>query len=128
MNSKLHAVCDGHARSVVLLLSEGQMSDYRGAARMLPLLPPAKEMLADKGYDAEWLREVLAKRGIHACIPLHVWSRRVVVHLGPVKGKMPYGSRSSWLSPYNAACSSRAPSVERGDPHPCRPVRPEPEE
>ena len=52
-----------------MLLSEGQMSDYKGAARMLDTLPQAKTMLGDKGYDADWLREALAKRGITACIP-----------------------------------------------------------
>ena len=37
MNSKLHAVCDGHGRPLIMLLSEGQMSDYKGAALMLPV-------------------------------------------------------------------------------------------
>ena len=52
-----------------MLLSEGQMSDYKGAAKMLPALPKAKELIADKGYDADWFREALAERGITACIP-----------------------------------------------------------
>jgi transposase len=52
-----------------MLLSEGQMSDYKGAALMLPALPKAKELLADKGYDADWFRAALAKRGIAVCIP-----------------------------------------------------------
>src|ERR1700733_305975 len=69
LNSKLHAVCDGHGRPLVMLLSEGQMSDYKGAALMLPALPKARELLADKGYDADWLRAALAKRGIAVCIP-----------------------------------------------------------
>jgi hypothetical protein len=42
-------VCDGKGRPLVMLLSEGQMSDFKGAALMLPLLPKAKELLADKG-------------------------------------------------------------------------------
>ena len=50
-------------------LSEGQMSDYKGAALMLPALPKAKELVADKGYDADWFRAALAKRGIAGCIP-----------------------------------------------------------
>jgi hypothetical protein len=33
-----------------LLLSEGQMSDYKGAALMLDALPPGNAMLGDKGY------------------------------------------------------------------------------
>ncbi len=69
MNSKLHAVCDGKGRPLVMLLSEGQMNDFKGAALMLPALPRAKELLADKGYDADWFREALANRKIAACIP-----------------------------------------------------------
>jgi hypothetical protein len=52
-----------------MLLSEGQMSDYKGAALLLPAMPKAKELLADKGYDADWFRAALAKRGVAACIP-----------------------------------------------------------
>ena len=52
-----------------MLLSEGQMSDYKGAALMLPVLPKARELLGDKGYDADWFRQALAERGITACIP-----------------------------------------------------------
>jgi transposase len=69
LNSKLHAVCDGKGRPLVMLLSEGQMSDFKGAALMLPVMPRAKELLADKGYDADWFREALANRNIAACIP-----------------------------------------------------------
>lgn len=53
----------------MMLLSEGQMSDFKGAALMLPALPKARELLADKGYDAGWFRQALAQRGITACIP-----------------------------------------------------------
>ena len=52
-----------------MLLSEGQMSDFKGAALMLPLLPKAKELLGDKGYDADWFRQALAERETSACIP-----------------------------------------------------------
>jgi len=69
LNSKLHAVCDGQGRPLVMLLSEGQMSDFKGAALMIDDLPPAKVLLGDKGYDADWFRDALAKRGIEACIP-----------------------------------------------------------
>jgi transposase len=52
-----------------MLLSEGQMSDYKGAALMLDALPPAKAMLGDRGYDADWFRNALTARGITPCIP-----------------------------------------------------------
>ena len=56
MNSKLHVVCDGQGRPLIMLLSDGQMSDYKGAALMLKALPRAKELLGDKdmtptGFD-----------------------------------------------------------------------------
>ncbi|SFJ25593.1 putative transposase [Bosea sp. OK403] len=69
MNSKLHAVCDGCGRPLVMLLSEGQMSDYKGAALMIDALPKAKTLLGDKGYDADWFRQALTERGITPCIP-----------------------------------------------------------
>jgi transposase len=52
-----------------MLLSEGQMSDYKGAALMIEALPRAKAMLGDRGYDADWFRNALNARGITPCIP-----------------------------------------------------------
>jgi putative transposase len=65
----LHAVCDGQGRPVLLLLTEGQMSDHRGAALVLPALPPAQELIADRGYDSNRFRAALLERGITPCIP-----------------------------------------------------------
>jgi transposase len=45
------------------------MSDYKGARRLLDSLPPAKELLADRGYDANWFRTALKEKGITPCIP-----------------------------------------------------------
>jgi transposase len=53
----------------LLVLSEGQVSDFKGAAYLLPYLPPARAFLADRGYDADWLREGLRARGVMPCIP-----------------------------------------------------------
>jgi transposase len=69
LNSKLHAVCDGEGKRLVLLVSEGQMSDHKGARLILDALPPAKALLADRGYDSNWFRHALAKRGGKPCIP-----------------------------------------------------------
>ena len=54
---------------MALLLTEGQTSDYKGAARLLDVLPKAKEMIADRGYDADWFRSALKAKGITPCIP-----------------------------------------------------------
>jgi transposase len=45
------------------------MSDHKGAALMLPSLPPAKALLGDKGYDSNQLRQAFIDRGIEPCIP-----------------------------------------------------------
>ena len=69
MNSKLHTVCDSESRPRSLFLTAGQVSDYTSAAALLSSLPPAKALLADKGYDADWFRETLADRNYEVCIP-----------------------------------------------------------
>jgi transposase len=52
-----------------MLLTEGQMSDYKGAALMLEAMPPTPVLLGDRGYDADWFRQALAAHGTYACIP-----------------------------------------------------------
>ena len=68
-NTKLHAVTDAKGRPIRLFMSAGQVSDYTGAAALLDSLPQADWFLADRGYDADWLRKALQDRGIKACIP-----------------------------------------------------------
>lgn len=63
-----------------MLLSEGQMSDYKGAALMIDALPSARQLLGDKGYDADWFRQVLAERGITACIPSRSNRKKPIEH------------------------------------------------
>jgi IS5 family transposase len=53
----------------VLLHIKGRASDRRGAALMLPNLPPARELIADRGYDSARFRAELEERGIAPCIP-----------------------------------------------------------
>lgn len=69
INSKLHAVTDGQGRPVLLELTEGQASDYKGARALIDNLPRAEEILADRGYDADWFREALRDKDIEPCIP-----------------------------------------------------------
>ena len=75
-----------------MLLSEGQMSDYKGAALMLDALPRAKALLGDRGYDADWFRAALAKRGIAACIPSKI-NRKVPIPHDTVLYRQRHGTR-----------------------------------
>jgi putative transposase len=45
------------------------MNDHKGAALILPALPSAKNLIADRGYDSNRFRAALIKRGITPCIP-----------------------------------------------------------
>ena len=63
-----------------MLLSEGQMSDYKGAALMIDAFPKAKALLGDKGYDADWFRAALAEKGIAACIPSKINRKAPIPH------------------------------------------------
>lgn len=56
------------------------MSDCNGAVLMLPALPRARVLLADKGYDADWFRQALAVRDIAACIPSRAKRRMPIAH------------------------------------------------
>jgi transposase len=66
-----------------LLLTEGQASDHRGAALMLPRLPPGtRDLIADRGYDSARFREALISRGITPCIPSTRSRKRPIPHDG----------------------------------------------
>ena len=68
LNSKLHAVCDSWtpARHALKRGADERLQG-RGADAARPA--QGQELLADKGYDADWFRAALAKRGIAVCIP-----------------------------------------------------------
>ena len=89
------------------------MSDYKGAALMMPAMPEAKQLLADKGYDADWLRAALARRRIAACIPSK--SNR--------KTAIPYDAVLYKTAPQNRK-HVRAPQRLAAHPYPIRPLRP----
>ena len=45
------------------------MSDHKGAALMLDALPPAKQLIGDRGYDSDGFRAALVAKSIMPCIP-----------------------------------------------------------
>lgn len=51
------------------ILGPGNGADISAAPDLLDLLPPPKRLLADKGYDANSLRNRLAKSETEAVIP-----------------------------------------------------------
>jgi transposase len=68
LNSKLHAVTDDTGRPIVLLLTEGQMSDHKGAEILTRSLPETTALIADAGYDSDRFRQTLRAKGIEPYI------------------------------------------------------------
>ena len=60
---------DGKGRPLVLALTPGQAADIKMLPIMLDAVPPAHEVLADKAYDSDKVREDIAERGMRAVIP-----------------------------------------------------------
>ena len=50
-------------------VTAGQVSDDIGARALLSSPPDVDLLLGDRGYDADWLRELSKDKGIRACIP-----------------------------------------------------------
>lgn len=80
LNSKLHVVTEAEGRPILMFLSAGHRSDYVGAAALLSSLPQAKSLIADRGYDADWLRAALADKGIAPCIPVRSNRTTIIPH------------------------------------------------
>ena len=97
MNSKLHTVTDALGRPLRMFLTAGQRSDYTGARALLGALPPAKHLLADRGYDADWYREALEDKGITPCIPSRK-GRKVAIPHDEARYKSATRSRTASLA------------------------------
>lgn len=70
LNSKLHLVCDGAGRPVHLHLTAGNQADITQARQCLePYLRKGTTVIADRGYDANHLRDWLTESDATPCIP-----------------------------------------------------------
>lgn len=69
LTTKIHAVTDANGLPVRLSISEGQSHDIKAAKSLLSHLKPDQIILADKAYDAAWLREHIQNQGAAPNIP-----------------------------------------------------------
>jgi transposase len=60
---------DDQGRPRVLLLSPGNINDIALAPALLVAAGPIRRLIADKAYDANSLRQLLAEQGTKAVIP-----------------------------------------------------------
>lgn len=68
-HSKISALCDARGRPWTLVVTPGNIPDVAVARQCIESLPPTAQLVADKGYDANALRDWLAERGTEAVIP-----------------------------------------------------------
>jgi transposase len=69
LSSKIHAVVDANGLPVQLALTAGETHDNRLAGKLLSRLKSGTMLLADRGYDADRIRALAAKKGVWANIP-----------------------------------------------------------
>jgi transposase len=69
LTSKIHAVVDTNGLPVHLALTPGEAHDNRLCSVLLSALLPQTMLLADRGYDANWIRELARQQGAWANIP-----------------------------------------------------------
>ena len=108
-NTKLHAVCDAKGRPLVLLLTPGNVHDCKVAQRCIEAMPPAAELVADKGYDSKALRDWLAERGTTAVIPPRRTARSNTIMTRPSTGSATSSSDvlpPQGLAPYPASTAT----------------------
>ena len=69
LTSNVHAVADANGLLVRLSLSPGEAHDNRLWPVLLAELLPETMVLAERGYDADWIREFVNEQGAWANIP-----------------------------------------------------------
>lgn len=68
LTTKIHALVDANGNPIALKLTEGQAHDGKSAADMLESVGEGQTLLADRAYDSDALRKMLADRGAWANI------------------------------------------------------------
>jgi transposase len=77
LTTKIHVVADALGRPLRFILTGGQAHDITTAAQLLSGLS-AGGVIADKAFDSNALRDLIAEAGAQAVIPSKV-SRKIVI-------------------------------------------------
>jgi len=78
---KLHACCDGKGRPLGLVLTPSEAHDVKSFGPLFRMIADkAKALLADRGYDADAIREEIAFHGVQAVIPTKRGRRNPALH------------------------------------------------
>jgi transposase len=69
LTTKLHAVVNGKGLPLRLEVTPGEVHDNRLCLTLLGDLNPKTMVIADLGYDADWIRALVDEQGVWANIP-----------------------------------------------------------
>ncbi len=69
LTTKIHALVDANGLPVRLALTPGQAHDGQVALMLLDALSENTVVLADKAYDADWIRDHITAQGAAPNIP-----------------------------------------------------------
>jgi transposase len=69
LSTKINAMVDGRGLPVAITLSPGQASDKAAVAGLLALHPRPGDVVADRGYDARAVLDLIAAQGGRGHIP-----------------------------------------------------------
>jgi transposase len=69
LTSKIHAVVDTNGLPIRLAVTPGEAHDNQLVGKLLSRLRAGSMLLADRGYDADWIRELAIRKGAWANIP-----------------------------------------------------------
>jgi len=83
LTTKIHALTDAQGLPLELVLTPGHAADCPAAAQLLGRLREGTILLADKAYDADWLRRSIEAAGAAPNIPSKV-NRRWRACFSPV--------------------------------------------
>ena len=65
LTSKSHALVNTNGLPIRLAPAPGEAHDNRLAGKLLSRLKAGSMLLADRGYDADWIRELAGRLGQH---------------------------------------------------------------
>lgn len=69
MSTKINVVVDGAGLPIRLALTPGQASDKEAAVPLIASLTRTRDLIADRGYDAQALIDLAQSQGARAHIP-----------------------------------------------------------
>src|SRR5262249_54183775 len=115
LTSKIHAVVDSSGLPVRLALTTGEAHDNRLAAKPLSRLKSGSMLLADRGYDADWIRTLVRQHGAWANIPREVIGKRrsasARIFTGPAIWWSDSSTSSSTVGVSQPATTSSRPTI-----------------